>query len=943
MHTAQGSFALHRISGFHYVSSMTHNSQTAFAFESNPFPSSEKTVWKFTEGTLLPGQNPDAAGWTVSLPLPLPGQSADAERWIGLLHQVWHLLHQYYSNPLTAVTVSRTMLLPHQVEAAVRVVESVRPRFLIADEVGLGKTIEAGLIIKELILKHSFESVLIAVPSPLLYQWQAELRIKFNEHFEVVTGDTLRRSPDLFRRTKKILISVDLAKDERYEHLFRDREWDVVVFDEAHRLRREVSRVTKAWKFAELLSRRSRAFLLLSATPFRGKIEELYYLISLLDPDILGPVHTFVSRFGAGDIEIQKQIAPVVIRRRKVDVGGFTRRFAKTVKLTLSPAERHFYDRVTDYVRQEYNRAMAEGQKLRGFVMITFQKLLDSSAEALLRALRRRKERLEKSYFYPVLNREVTTGWLEDLDEETRRELEEAEEAFLDANEDGVFDPKEVRAEILSLTRLIEAGLRIESEQKFLMLNKTLSDLGKKGHKKFLIFTQFRSTMEFLERELSSRYSVRVFHGAMGAREKEKAIAEFYEDVEILILTEAGGEGRNLQIASVLINYDLPWSPLKIEQRIGRVHRFGQKRDVHIINFATKDTVAERVLEVLETKIKIFEDALGESDTLLGILEDEFNFADNFESFINNTKSKQDLEREIEMSLDLARRNIRQIDKLLSPEVMNFDLQMFRSAGGKGVIRETERGEKLLASIFKSYSRTAGKECRFEGPIMKYKKGSEEKIAVFSHEELSRHENAEYLALGHSLVDSMITAVMETGKGMPVVQAVCPEGLTAIATVQTRIFLDREYRRYYLIGRDVNGSWNFLEPALSHKIRNAVASLFGEKEIATIAESALSFLSRRVNDELFRLKARVHKGVEMLKQEKDSAHQIRAEELDEKLMLQKGKSRWYGEDKMASAITRTVHQKQEEEVVYQRKIQLLETGKRETVSVEFLQICLGAG
>ncbi|HMY11976.1 MAG TPA: DEAD/DEAH box helicase, partial [Turneriella sp.] len=278
----------------------------------------------------------------IRLPAARPGEQGITCSHSGLYARLWALMESYYRDPLAVFSSSRTMLLPHQVEAALRVVSASRPRFLIADEVGLGKTIEAGLILKELKLKHGYKKILIVVPSPLMAQWQQELKTKFAEEFTILNGEIIRRG-NPFAQGSQFLVSVDLAKDERYREMFLEQNFDLVVFDEAHRLRRDANTVTQAWQFAHAISEQVEGLLLLSATPFRGKLEEIFFLIHLIDPDILGPLATFQTQFAEDASLLKDRLSPVVIRRRKIDVGGFTKRFAKTVKIDLDRDEREFY------------------------------------------------------------------------------------------------------------------------------------------------------------------------------------------------------------------------------------------------------------------------------------------------------------------------------------------------------------------------------------------------------------------------------------------------------------------------------------------------------------------------------------------------------------------------------------------------------------------------
>lgn len=607
---------------------------------------------------------------------------SDLPALVYLAHRI-RLSHSY--DKLSSLSNSRTRLLPHQIEATHRVCSALRPRFLLADEVGLGKTIEAGLVMKELMLRRGYRRILVITPATLTIQWQNEMRNRFNEEFIVMNRSnfhsvlTQAASSDSIR----IITSIDFIKNEKYHQKLLKMPWDMAVFDEAHRLRRDDSKITQGYQFADQIASRVDALLLLSATPFRGKLEELYYLIHLLDPHLLGPKHSFYneyvipSRNGESIEHLRTKLEKILIRRRKVEVGGFTRRIARTVRFDLSPEERAFYDATTEYVKREYNMAMSEKNRAVGFVMIVFQKLLDSSTRALLRALEKRKAMLE-------MRMHRTAVFAERLDQEEEDFIDsldsiEDEEYLVELAEnldDRTLLQKNLsdfRKEILTLSRLIQLGRRIRVDRKVIKLKEVIDQLRRKGHRKFLVFTQFRTTQEYLAEALEG-YRVVQFHGSLNVKQKEDAIEAFRHEAEILICTEAGGEGRNLQFADILVNYDLPWSPLKIEQRIGRIHRFGQKNDCLILNFCTRDTVAERVIEVLEQKIRLFEESIGPSDMLLGTVEDDLRFSRSLMDFITGRIDRKDFDEGLEERMNRARNSYNLLNQLVAPRFVDFNL-----------------------------------------------------------------------------------------------------------------------------------------------------------------------------------------------------------------------------------------------------------------------------
>lgn len=877
----------------------------------------------------------------VTISLPQAGEAnAEQCRLSGLYARLWSLMERYYREPLAVFSSSRTMLLPHQVEAALKVVSASRPRFLIADEVGLGKTIEAGLILKELKLKHGYEKILIVVPSPLTAQWQQELKTKFAEDFTILNGDSLRKK-NPFGKGNQFLISVDLAKDERHRELFLNQHFDLVVFDEAHRLRRDANTVTQAWQFAHALSQQVEGFLLLSATPFRGKLEEIFFLIQLIDPDILGPLTTFQSQFAQDASLLRDRLAPVVIRRRKIDVGGFTKRFAKTVKIDLSRDEREFYDRTTEYVKTEFNRALSRGDNLKSFIMIVFQKLLDSSAYALLKALDGRRARLEGFYFRVM--QEISES--EDVAEAVREYQEE--EGF---EEHGMINPQEIRSEIQHLTHLARLGRKIESDSKLKHLQKILKTMRASGHQKFVIFTQFKSTLEYLAENLKPQ-KVIGFHGGLNFDQKEDAIKAFFADADILICTEAGGEGRNLQIAACLINYDLPWSPLKLEQRIGRIHRFGQTRDVHIVNFACRDTVAERVVEVLEEKIRLFENALGPSDTLLGVFESEYKFGRSLMAFLGAKKTKREHNEELERSLFMAKENLRNVDKLISTEHMNFDLAAFRHAHGG---TESQRSGEELLGVMRDYAlgqnipfKEAAGAVELAEPVAvdgtapvnaKIRRGT------FDHELATKRVDLEFFAFGHDLVDRCARGLIAESEKIPVVQTDAHlDGMLFFLSMTLE--LDKNYRRMYRVFVPKYASGDFsAQPdveALTQMIATKMtrAANVEQEYLRAVCVRAVDKASAEIMKDVRAIIAKVRPYESYWHNRIVDSAAARKNQIEERLEIQRGKLKWYG-DKFAGSVTKIAGEKRKSEQKAYERLQQSDSRLQPKIEIHVKKVCI---
>jgi len=843
-----------------------------------------------------------------------------------LYARLWSLMERYYREPLAVFSSSRTMLLPHQVEAALKVVSASRPRFLIADEVGLGKTIEAGLILKELKLKHGYKKILIVVPSPLMAQWQQELRTKFAEDFSILTGDALRKKSP-FASGSQFLVSVDLAKDERYRELFLEQQFDLVVFDEAHRLRRDASTVTQAWQFAHAMSEQVEGLLLLSATPFRGKLEEIFFLIQLLDPDILGPLATFQTQFAEDASLLRDRLSPVVIRRRKIDVGGFTKRFAKTVKIDLARDEREFYDRTTEYVKTEFNRALSRGENLKSFIMIVFQKLLDSSPYALLKALDGRRARLEGLYFRVM--HEISES--EDVAEAIRDYQENEDEEGFEGPQ--IPNPQEIRSEIQHLTHLSKLGRKIASDSKLKHLIKTLKTMRGHGHEKFVIFTQFKSTLEYLSENLTG-YKVVGFHGGLNFEQKEEAIRKFFSEADILICTEAGGEGRNLQVAACLINYDLPWSPLKLEQRIGRIHRFGQTRDVHIVNFACRDTVAERVVEVLEEKIRLFENALGPSDTLLGVFESEYKFARSLMAFLGAKKTRREHNEELERSLFMAKENLRNVDRLISTEHMNFDLAAFRHAHGGSEGREN--GAELMA-LMSDYARKVGLAFSEKAGAAEF----EARRGTFDHEVATRRVDLEFFAFGHALIDQAARAIITEAEKIPIVRSAASiDGMVFFLSMNLK--LDKSYRRMYRVFVPRSEAQGDIDDESLHNV--FAASQFTGAEVDAeflrmVSVKAIERAQQSIQEDIRTIMAKVRPYESYWHNRIVDSAAARKNQIEERLEIQRGKLKWYG-DKFAGSVTKIAGEKRRSEQQAYERLMKSDSRLKPLIEIHVKKVCI---
>lgn len=494
-------------------------------------------------------------------------------------------------------------LLEHQVDAAYRALFEMDGKALLADEVGLGKTIEVGMILKEMHFRDTQDSVLILTPAQLAKQWQAELLEKFGLRFVCNYDDEFQG----FDKHDFIIASVDTAKSERHRETVLSRDWDVFVLDEAHYVKNEE---TDRYELIDKLSYKYAFFL--TATPIQNELTDLYNIVSLLRPGLFGTREAFHHYFVDSKQEtllnretLQERLNKVMIRNRRADTDiDFTDRIIITRTFDPTTEERDLYDAVSQYVKGAY--AEDQGQKL---VLMLLQKEVVSSPAALKSTIENRLE--EQSALTHADELESILDRIDDVQEVTKQER------LLDIVE--------------------EARERVE--------------MGR-----VIVFTQFRATQsQIIDRLSSNGYTVHAFHGGHSSEEKEQIVENFENEGGVLVSTDAMSEGRNLQFCNIMVNYDLPWNPMRVEQRIGRIHRIGQKRNIYVFNMALKDTVEEYVLERLYHKIDLFQQTVGELSAILTRLEESgTNFEDEIFERLVRAGSEVDLENDFdEMAVDL--------------------------------------------------------------------------------------------------------------------------------------------------------------------------------------------------------------------------------------------------------------------------------------------------
>ncbi|KKM10897.1 helicase SNF2 [Clostridiales bacterium PH28_bin88] len=503
-------------------------------------------------------------------------------------------------NTLMSLNVVRNAVpFEYQIKAVKDVLQRMRGRALLCDEVGLGKTIEAGLVVTEYLLRGLARKALVLCPSPLVEQWAEEFRSKFNLDFVLFDDPKFQGHPHPWQAFDRIIASIDTVKREPHRSRVMEMFFDIVVVDEAHRCR---NRSTLNWTLVNQLQKKY--ILLLTATPVQNDLEELYNLITLLRPGQLETAASFTRNFITRGNRMQPKnverlrmlTREVMIRNKRSSVGiSLPKRSADTIQVALSPTETALYKGVTDYVRTQYAASAALGNTQ--MTLKTLQREVGSSPHAVIPTLRKLA--------------------------------------------DSTKDPDNQK----QLWDLLGLGSEIRNFSKGDALIRLLQAL---RNDKVIVFTGFTHTLDALAKLChEAGIAAVVFHGQMRRLEKEAAIQQFARDVPVLLSTESGGEGRNLQFCHTMINFDLPWNPMRIEQRIGRIHRIGQQHHVHIYNLAAANTIEEQILNLLDSKINLFELVVGELDMILGDITEGRDFEDLLMEIWAGSASQAELDQKL--------------------------------------------------------------------------------------------------------------------------------------------------------------------------------------------------------------------------------------------------------------------------------------------------------
>ena len=556
---------------------------------------------------------------------------------LGIQSYTLGIAHEF--DPYFGLSMSRVDPLPHQLEAVYEhLLKLPSVRFLLADDAGAGKTIMAGLLVRELKLRGLAERILVVCPANLTFQWQRELLEKFDERFLVIKGGDIRDQfgVNQWMEQKQLITSLDLAKRDDILPGLRQSRWDLVIVDEAHRMSaRDESHKSQRYRLGELLRDSSDHILLLTATPHKGDPHNFTLFLQLLDQDVYADVKSIREA-------MERRHAPFYLRRTKEAMvyfperqsdGSwaaqpvFTNRITRTAAFELDGPEFRLYQSISQFVKRQSRRAAMRGDDRQaravGFLMSLYQRRLASSTYAMRRSLENRARRLEDGVKQAqTLARTVPPDidWddIEELEDSERERMERLLEAVtLAGNAD------EVRREVVELRNLASQARSVEasgSEEKLTHLRQLMQEEGifDSSDQRLLIFTEFKDTLDYLVDKLRGwGFAVGSIHGGMAPGSHDVPGSRLHAEqqfrdgaTQILVATEAAGEGINLQCCHILFNYDIPWNPNRLEQRMGRIHRYGQREDCLIFNFVATNTIEGRVLERLLAKLQEIRDAL---------------------------------------------------------------------------------------------------------------------------------------------------------------------------------------------------------------------------------------------------------------------------------------------------------------------------------------------
>ena len=721
---------------------------------------------------------------------------------------------------------SKTDLLPHQILLTHKIVEARRRRFLIADEVGLGKTIETGMIMRELSARKEAEKILIICPAGLTRNWQDELRDCFRMHFDIFGTDFTDSNPYAWERHNHVIVSIDtIKKPSRLERLVKGPKWDIAVFDEAHHLTRKRygNKITSTqnYRLAEKIKGITRDILFLSATPHQGDGYQFWSLVQLLDDQLFENPEAMLDHRGL--------LNRVMFRRTKrevTDASGnpiFMKRNVHSQKFSLSLKEQRFYESLTEYLREGYTAAGAgkerttKQERAVGFVMATFQKIMSSSPRAIKQALRRRliaiyarKQMALESGLrgaitradismqimkYQELMRQAVSDLLSagygkmdytdadtfiaQLKQRLKRRPQFEEEITnwaldaLETDEDAIIAEANIPNEDKKIKELIEM-IDDGPDRKFDTLIRAVEQIRRENSsEKMIIFTQYLETLYFLKDELEKYYGSGKITAIKGGPLEDKIAAceSFWNEdgAQFLISTSAGGEGINLQVCRILFNYDLPWNPMAVEQRIGRIHRYGQQETAQVYNLVAEGTIEEQVYSILEHKLLEIAATIGKVDRITGEVTEDFR--SEVLGFMGTALNYNDLYKEALVNSDYNRTEreiyeaLRQADeasdalRMLTQDLSTFNLASYVELRGKYTLDDLRVFcEKAIIRFGGSFI-PSGDLVSIVTPqiLLSYPNVSARyENMTFTRKTATRKKGVELLGIGHPLINALI-------------------------------------------------------------------------------------------------------------------------------------------------------------------------------------------
>jgi len=703
------------------------------------------------------------------------------------------LAHQY--DPHFAVSVSQIDPLPHQLDAVYgRLLTQPRIRLMIADDPGAGKTIVGGLLIKELKLRGLIERTLIVTPANLTDQWRRELHEKFGETFTVANRATVNAAygRNIWEDNAQCITSVDfVARQDDVLAMMRDVRWDLVIVDEAHKMAayKYGSKVNKTarYEFGEFLRDRTDHLLFLTATPHKGDPENFALLLQLLDRDL----------FATGDILAEagsQDENRIMIRRLKEDMKKFDGtpcfppRHVKTLPYELTPEELDLYEAVTNYVKNNFQRAESEGNRNVGLALTVLQRRLASSIAAVSLSLERRLKRLKGLRKLGKLKQEFgeIPDELEDLTEAERWKFEdEVVERLTVAS-----NMAELEAELSELEQLVVKAKRTArnpmfKETKFEELRQVVSEHVSGKNERLLVFTEHKDTLDFLVSKLGDLgFHCCTIHGGMPLPKRIDAEREFFEQCpSVMVATEAAGEGINLQFCSLMVNYDIPWNPNRLEQRMGRIHRYKQQKEVMIFNLVASNTREGEVVTRLLAKLEDMKLALG-SDRVYDVIGEIISapkFDELMRDWLANRRTLQEILAEIDISTDetqIARIRAEMTDKALGsrfidmtaladqvrqskeqrlmPEyIERFFVEAYRSFGGTITDDKSRKGLWAITRVPPDLRRLPESIERRFGKV-----GQTYPRLTFDKANTGAYQEVEFIGPGHPLFESIVDRVL---------------------------------------------------------------------------------------------------------------------------------------------------------------------------------------